>query len=454
MSNKIHMIGIGGIGMSALALCLMAGGYEVSGSDLKGNEQTDRLIKMGLTFYKGHSEDNLDDSVSMVVRSAAIKDDNVEIVAAKKMGLEIKKYSQMLGEVMKDKKGIAISGCHGKTTTTSLVSYIMSSAGLDPTFVCGGDIPQLGGNAVTGKGEHFIAEACEYDRSFLNLRPRTVIITNIEEDHMDYYKDIDEIVDTFKEFASLAGKEGTVIANLDNSYTAGILREFKENGVSYSIKDDADWKAENITLSDGTYEFDVLSYGKFYGKFKINIPGLYNVSNSLAAIAATSREGVHISVIQKALLEFRGAARRFQILGERDGVVVVDDYGHHPTEVISVLRAAREKFPGHELWVIFQPHQHSRTRMMLKEFSRAFVDAHRVILPDIFYARDSKTETEIITSKDLANEIGRNGKSVHYLPKFEDVLEYLNENVKPGTVILTVGAGNVNEIAGMFLENK
>ena len=454
MGKKIHMIGIGGIGMSALALCLMSRGYEVTGSDLKGNEQTERLIKAGLIFYKGHNEKNVDNSVATVVRSAAIKDDNVEVEKAKELGINIKKYSQMLGEVMKESKGIAVSGCHGKTTTTSLVSYIMSRSGMDPTFVCGGDIPQLGGNARAGKGEYFIAEACEYDRSFLNLRPKTVIITNIEPDHLDYYKDIDEIIDTYKELAALTGKEGVLIGNIDDFHTAGILKEFNGKGVSYSIKNSADWQAKNIVFQNDIHEFDVYLYGEFYGKFSLKIPGLYNVSNALSAIAAASMAGVQKDDIKTALEEFNGAARRFQLIGEKKGVVVVDDYGHHPTEVRAVLRAAREKYPDRKLWVIFQPHQHSRTRMMLKEFSEAFDDAHRVLLPDIFYARDNKWETENITSKDLADKINKNGKKAHYLPSFEEVVEYLNKNAGSNIIALTLGAGNVNEIGNIFLQSK
>ncbi len=451
MTKKIHMVGIGGIGMSAIAMCLLDRGYEVSGSDLKSNEQIERLIKHGVVFHKGHKASNIDGAVNKVIRSAAIKDNNEEIIEAKRHAIEIKKYSEMLGELMKGKKGIAIAGCHGKTTTTSLISYILCKGGLDPTFVCGGDIPQLGGNSSPGRGDFFVAEACEFDRSFLNLHPETVVITNIEEDHLDYYKDIDEIVATFKEFASLTGKTGSVIGCVDNVHTEKIVKEFKDRAIGYSVMKDATWHARNIKFEKGISYFNVFHNGKDLGQFTMMIPGIFNISNALGAIVASHLAGIDIDIIRKALSEFTGAARRFQIMGEKNGVTLVDDYAHHPTEVRSLLRAAREKYPDKKIWAIFQPHQHSRTRMMLHEFAESFSDADLVIVPNIFYARDDKSELEKITSGHLAEEIKKRGREAVYLPEFEDVLDYLHQNGGHDTVALTIGAGNVNEIARRFL---
>ena len=451
MTKKIHMVGIGGIGMSAIARCLLDRGYEVSGSDLKSNEQIERLVRQGVVFHQGHRASNIDGTIDKVIRSAAIKDDNEEMIEAKKLAIEIKKYSEMLGELMKGKKGIAVAGCHGKTTTTSLISYILHKAGLDPTFVCGGDIPQLGGNSCPGKGDFFVAEACEFDRSFLNLHPETVVITNIEEDHLDYYKDIDEIISAFKEFASLTGETGAVIGCVDNVYTEKIVKDFKDRGIGYSVMKDATWSARNIKFEKGISYFNVFHNGKDCGQFKMMIPGIFNISNALGAIAASFLAGLDINTIREVLSGFSGAARRFQLMGEKNGVIVIDDYAHHPTEVRSLLRAAREKYPEKKIWAIFQPHQHSRTRMMLKEFAESFSDTDLVLLPNIFYARDDKSELEKINSGHLAEEIKKTGKSALYLPEFEDVLDYLNKNAGSDTVALTIGAGNVNEIGRRFL---
>jgi len=445
------MVGIGGIGMSAIARCLLARGYEVSGSDLKINEQIERLIGMGVTFYKGHNVSNIDTLISTVIRSAAIKDNNEEILETKKLGIKIMKYSQMLGELMKEKRGIAIGGCHGKTTTTAMISYILTGAGLKPTFVCGGDIPQLGGNSAPGEGEFFVAEACEYDRSFLNLAPESVVMTNIEEDHLDYYKDIDEIVHAFREFASLTTERGIIVACADNFYTGKLLEEFKDRGISYSAINKANWMAKDITFDKGISQFKVLHNDRDYGRFRLLIPGVYNISNALAAIAVTQWAGVDMDLIRETLGEFTGVARRFHLRGEKNGVIIIDDYAHHPTEVKSLLRAARERYPDKKIWAIFQPHQHSRTRMMLQDFAESFIDADFIILPDIFYARDDRVDVEKITSAKLADEIEKRHKFVVYLPTFQEIIEYLNKNAGSDTVVFTIGAGNVNEIGNMFL---
>jgi len=451
MTKKIHMVGIGGIGMSAIARCLLDRGYEVSGSDLKSNEQIERLVRQGVVFHRGHMASNIDGTIDKVIRSAAIKDNNEEIIEAKRLAIDIKKYSEMLGELMKGKKGIAVAGCHGKTTTTSLISYILCKAGLDPTFVCGGDIPQLGGNSSPGKGDFFVAEACEFDRSFLNLHPETVIITNIEEDHLDYYKDIAEIVSAFREFASLTGEAGSVIGCVDNVHAEKIVKEFKDRGIGYSVMKDATWRAGNIKFEKGISYFNVFHNGKDVGTFTMMIPGIFNISNALGAIAASFLAGLDVNTIREALGEFTGAARRFQLMGEKNGITIIDDYAHHPTEVRSLLRAAREKYPDKKIWAIFQPHQHSRTRMMLHEFAESFSDANLVLVPNIFYARDDKSELEKITSGHLAEEIKKTGVEAVYLPEFEDVMDYLHKNGGPDTVALTIGAGNVNEIARRFL---
>jgi UDP-N-acetylmuramate--alanine ligase len=437
---KVHFVGIGGVGMSGLAKILTVGGHQVTGSDQKPCEFPGAKV--------GHDAANLPDGVELVVRTAAVKDDNAEVAEARHRGVTVLKYAEMLGRLSLEKETIAVAGCHGKTTTTSMISWILSRAGFDPTFVCGGTVSQLGTNAKPGAGKHFVVEACEYDRSFLNLTPSCAVITNIEEDHLDYYKDIDEIVGAFRDFA--AKTSGPVIASLDSPRAAALLAELKGRGESYSTEKDADWRARNVTVQDGKWTFDVLKYGKPFGRFTNGVAGAHNVSNALAAIAAATWAGVGQEFLQMALAEFSGAGRRFQVLGERGGALVIDDYGHHPTEVAATLKAARERYPDRKLWVVFQPHQVSRTRIFLKDFARAFSDAHVVLLPEIYAAR-GETDEKKVSSGDLAKLISEQGKAALFMPTFDDVVKFLREKAGPDVLVLTMGAGNVDEVARRFL---
>ncbi len=450
MAGVAHFVGIGGIGTSGAAKCLLAAGWTVSGSDLKPGGLTDSLQAMGVKLFVGHAPSNLPEGCTLVVRSAAIPDANPEIVEAVERKIEVIKYAQLLGRLMAEKSGIAIAGCHGKTTTTAMIACILSRAGFEPSFVVGGVIPQLGSNAMPGKGKHFIAEACEYDRSFLNLAPQCAVITNIEEDHLDYYKDIHEIVAAFREFAAKVTEGGLVIGSLDNEHTAKLVTELEGRGESFSTQVDAHWRAVNIAVKDGKWSFEVLKYGKSIGEFQLGVAGLHNVSNALAAMAAATWAGVGREIVQLALSEFAGAARRFQQLGERKGTLVIDDYGHHPTEIKATLRAAKERFPDKKIWCVFQPHQHSRTRFFLKEFSKSFGDAHLVLLPEIYAARDSDADKKT-SSADLAKLLDENGKAALFLPTFDEVLTFLKEKATPDVVLITMGAGNVDEVAKRFL---
>ncbi len=454
-----HLIGIGGIGVSGLARVLLSHGYQVSGSDLKPNEQTESLEAMGVRVSVGHDGKNLPEGCTVVVRSAAIPDENVEVKEAQSRGIEVVKYAAMVGRLMGAKAGIAVAGCHGKTTTTAMVSYVLSRAGLEPTYVCGGIIPQLRSNAGAGQGKHFVAEACEYDRSFHNYQPQCVVITNIEEDHLDYYKDINEIVAAFEEFANKVGEKGIVIGSLDNAHTAAIVNRFKGRGEGYSVQKssdtrtgrDSDWRARNIVVAEGTWRFEALKYGRPFGEFTLRVPGLHNVSNALAATAVATWAGVGREIIQLALSEFGGAARRFELLGEKNGALVIDDYGHHPTEILATLRSARERYPDRKIWCVFQPHQHSRTRLLMKDFARAFGDTNLVLLPEIFAARDTERDEKRVSSADLAKLVNDNGKAALFLPTFDDVLKFLREKLEPGTVVVTMGAGDVGQVGRRFL---
>jgi UDP-N-acetylmuramate--alanine ligase len=436
---KIHCIGIGGIGMSGLAKILTVRGDALSGSD---------QAPCAFPWAKvGHDASHVPDGVELVVRSAAIKDDNVEVLEARKRNVPVLKYAEMLGRLSKEKATIAISGCHGKTTTTSMIAYILSRAGFEPSFVCGGVISQLGSNAAPGAGKHLVVEACEYDRSFLNLSPACGVITNIEEDHLDYYKDIAEIVGAFREFANRS--TGPVIGSADNAQAAALLSEMKGKAETFSIEKDADWRARNIEVFDGRWSFDLLKYGRPYGRYTLGVAGQHNVSNALAAVAASTWAGVGQEIIQVALAEFSGAARRFERLGEKNGALVIDDYGHHPTEVQATLRAAKERFPDRKIWCVFQPHQTSRTKFFMKEFARSFADASVVLLPEIYEARGNGEKK--VSSAELAQAISENGKAALFMPSFDEVVAFLKEKATPDCLILTMGAGNVDQIARRFL---
>lgn len=450
-SGVAHLVGIGGIGVSGLARILRSHGYAVTGSDLRKNEQTEALAKEGLHISIGHAAANLPEGCTLVVRSAAVPDENPEVEAARGRGIEVVKYAQMMGRLMSVKVGLAVAGCHGKTTTTAMTAYLLHRAGFEPTYVCGGVIPQLGSNAAPGAGRHFVAEACEYDRSFLHYTPQCAVITNIEEDHLDYYKDLHEIVQAFSDFAAKVGDKGIVIGSTDNAHSAAIVSRFKGRGEGYSVAKDADWRARNIEVVDGLWRFEALKYGRSFGDFTLKVPGLHNVSNALAATAAATWAGVGREIIQLALSEFSGAARRFQRLGERDGVLVIDDYGHHPTEIQTTLKAARERYKDRKIWCVFQPHQYSRTRLLLKDFARSFGDANLVLLPEIYGARDSARDEKAVSSADLAKLIEKNGQAALFLPTFDEIVAFLREKAEPGTVVVTMGAGTVDEAARRFL---
>ena len=447
-----HLVGVGGLGLSGLARLLAARGYSVSGSDLRPNAQTSDLEALGIRISIGHDAANLPPNCSLIVRSAAVGDDNPEIVAARAANIPVMLHAEMLGRLMGERSGIAVAGCHGKTTTTAMISYILSRAGFEPSFLCGGVIPQLHTNAVGGSGKHFVAEACEFNRSFLSLKPQCAVITNIEEDHLDYYKDLDEIAAAFGDFAALVGEKGTVIGGVDSPPVAELIPRLKGKGESYSIEKDADWCAKKIAVEGGQWRFDVQKYGKAYGSFGLAVPGIHNVSNALAAIAACTWAGVGRELIELALTEFTGAERRFQVLGERNGAVVIDDYGHHPTEVQATLKAARERYPDRKIWCVFQPHQFSRTRVFLNEFARSFGDAQLVLLPEIYEARDGDAEKHKVSSEHLKKKLDENGKAALFMPSFDHVVAFLEDKVDPSVVVVTMGAGTVDEVARRFLK--
>ena len=420
--RSAHLIGIGGTGMSALAHALLDGGCRVTGSDRAPGEATAALESRGATVFAGHAARNVPVDVEVVVRSAAVPPENPEVTS------DTIKYAEMVGRLTRARRTFAIAGSHGKTTTTAMLTTILDRAGLRPSFLCGGVIPQLGRPGAWRESRDLVLEACEFDRSFLHYKTACAIVTNIEADHLDYYRDLDEIRAAFVEFAS--GAEHVIAG-------AGTVRAADAIG--------EDWRAERLRVVDGGWAFEVVRYSRPFGEVALRVPGRHNVQNALAAIAAADWAGVGREMILLGVSEFTGAARRFQTFGEARGVLVVDDYAHHPTEIRAVLRAARERYPGRELWCLFQPHQNGRTRRLMDDFSRAFGDADRVLISEAFSVREKGQDD---AGRELSGRIG--GASL-YVGSKEEALAFARERIPAGSVLLTLGAGDIGAVAREFI---
>ena len=446
----IHFVGIGGISMSGLAEILLHYGYSVSGSDSRASKMTDSLAKKGAVISIGHAAKNVENA-DIVVYTAAVKWDNPELIRAKELGLKIVSRAEFLGQIMKHYKyGVAVAGTHGKTTTTSLIAIIMKNANLDPTVMVGGEVDAIGGNVRAGKSSYFVTEACEYVESFLKLYPYAGIVLNIDADHLDFYKDINQIINSFSKFISLIPQDGYLITCADNENAMKAAKNAKTNVITFALKNKADWTASNITYDHNSCgQFDVYHRGNFFGSFKLNIPGKHNISNALCAIACSQIFNIDISTIKKSFLEFFGTHRRFEKLGSFNGVTVIDDYAHHPTEIKATLSAARN-YPHKKLWCIFQPHTFSRTIKLLDGFSKAFDDTDALIVTDIYAAREK--DTGEINSKMLADKIKQNGVDAVYIQSFDDIADYIRKNTSPGDVVITMGAGDVYKVAEKLLK--
>jgi UDP-N-acetylmuramate--alanine ligase len=450
--SHIHFIGIGGISMSGLALILHNLGYKVTGSDAKSSSITQKLESTGIKVSIGHAASNVV-GANVIVYTAAVKNDNVEMIRAKELNLPIIERSTLLGEIMrKYKYSIGISGTHGKTTTTSMISRIFVDANLDPTISVGGELDFLGGNLRIGKSEYFIAEACEYVDSFLKFHPYIGCILNIDADHLDYFKDIDAIANSFEKYANLIAKEGFLIANIDDGRVASLTKNVSCNVITYALKKDANYTAGNIVFnSRGCAEFDVINNGKNLGRICLSIPGIHNVYNSLAAIGCSMALGVDFKQCQTSISKFKGAKRRFEYKGSFNNVTVIDDYAHHPTEVKATLSAS-VNYPHNRVWCIFQPHTYTRTKLLLNEFAKAFSDIDKIIITDIYAAREK--DTGEIHAKDLAQKIKEQGKDAVYIQDFDSICEFLKDNVKDNDVVITMGAGDVYKVGEMLVSQN
>jgi len=445
--QRIHLIGIGGAGMRALAEMLIQRGAAITGSDLQAGGATERLQEIGAQVRVGQRAENLPEQCDRVVYSAAVHAENPEMVAAARRGLPCMKYSQMLGELMSCQCGIGIAGTHGKSSTTAMVAHALSEGGQDPSFIIGATAPQLGGPSRAGSGRLFVAEACEFDRSFLNLQPMFAAVLNIEEDHLDCYQDITGIVEAFRSFIAKLPVDGLAVVNGEDRNVAAAVRGAACEVQTFGLREGCMWRATDLQAERGTYRFTVNYTGREFCRISMSLPGLHNVYNALAASALLHHAGLSPEQIAVSLGNFQGTLRRMTLKGSAKGITVIDDYAHHPTEIQVTLRAIRDRFAPKRLVCVFQPHQHSRTRFLLKDFSRSFSSADAVIVPDIYFVRDSAREKDYICSEDLASQIRLQGGQAMYLKTFDLIVAHLKEFLAPGDLVVTMGAGTVWEIA-------
>ena len=452
--KRFHFIGAGGVGMSGLAQLLIKNSGLVTGSDQDQTTVTDRLCGMGAVIKIGHNADNLDPAADVVVISAAITEDNPELKLARSKGLKIYKYARMLGQLCNCYDGIAVAGTHGKSTTSGWLTYCLKQAGIDANFIIGADVIQLSGSSGAGDSKYFVAEACEYDRSFLNLKPRIGCILNIEQDHLDYYKDEDQIVDAFCDFALGVKPNGVLIANGTDSNVAKVISMLPPNFPyeTFGLDKNCNFYADNIELNDGFYTFDVYHNGKLLGSARNSLPGTHNILNALAVVAMAINIGLDASQILALLPSFTGIDRRLMLKGQVGQITVLDDYAHHPTEIRASLAAIRERYEPKRIFCVFQPHQYSRTRFLLNDFSESFKLADVTIMPEIYFVRDSQAEKKEVNSQILVEKIRQNGTDAVFIDGFGPICDYLTKNVTAGDLVVTMGAGDIWKVADEYLQ--
>jgi UDP-N-acetylmuramate--alanine ligase len=450
-TKKIHFVGIGGIGMSGIAELLINLGYQVSGSDMRESGITRKLADLGGIINTGHDGKRVD-GVDVVVTSSAIGADNPEVMAALDAHIPVIQRAEMLAELMRlSRYGIAIAGSHGKTSTTSLVAAILAGAGIDPTVVVGGKVDSLGGNAKLGCGDFLVAEADESDGSFLKLSPVIEVVTNIDLEHLEYYSDLDHIKDVFLKFIDILPFYGVAIICLDDDNIVSILPDIQRRIITYGLSEQADLYGADLKRENSQTSFTVFFKGKELGLIRINAPGRHTVYNTLAAIGVALELDIDFAVIARALVSFAGVQRRLQVKGERNGIMVIDDYGHHPTEIRATLDAVREGWPGRRLVVIFQPHRYSRTKALFAEFLGAFHRADILYISDVYGAGEEPLVG--VSSPRLVSEIRRHGqRNVFFTVSLDDLVSEIQPVLKPGDIVLTLGAGNIVRVGEKLLD--
>jgi UDP-N-acetylmuramate--alanine ligase len=446
----IHFVGIGGIGMSGIAELLLNLGYKVSGSDVKMSEITDRLKHLGGTIAKGHAAVNIE-GADVVVYSSAVDRDNPEIREAVRSSIPVIPRAEMLAELMRLKYSIAIAGAHGKTSTTSIVASVLAAGGLDPTVVIGGKLKGIGSNAVLGQGDFIVAEADESDGSFLKFSPTIAVVTNIDKEHLDFYKDLDEIKTVFLSFLERIPFYGLAVLCLDNEPIQELIPRMKKRYTTYGMSSQADFQIRDVERGKRKSRFTVFHRGNKMGIIDLNLPGIHNVYNATASIAVGVELNIAFDRIKKALESVEGVQRRMEIKGEANGITIIDDYGHHPTEIKVTLEAVEENWPDRRKVVVFQPHRYSRTRALFDEFTRAFYQSDVLLVMPIYAASEKKIKG--VSSRNLCEGIKSHGhKEVIYASGFKAALSYLNQTLLPGDVLLTLGAGDVWKVGEMFLK--
>lgn len=442
--KRVHFVGIGGTGMAPLAQVLLESGLQVQGSDLRASATTARLAAAGARVFEGHRAEQVE-GAELVVISSAVPEDNPELLRARALGLTIAKRAEVWGELMRRQRAIAIAGTHGKTTTSAMVATLLGRAGLDPTCMVGGELLELGSGAKLGRGRYLVAEADEFDGSFLKFVPWTAVLTNIEADHLDYYGSLDAVVDAFQRFIALLPADGHAVLCWDDPRVRALTLPRGTTLASYGFGEEAEWRATGVRPNEaGGNDFRLLRGGEEAGAFRLQLPGRHNVSNAVGALAVGGLLGIAGDVAYEALANFRGTRRRLEFRGAARGVTVYDDYAHHPTEVKATLAAARERHSG-RLWVVFQPHTYHRTKRLLPEFATAFELADRVLVADIYLPPGREADTLGITARDLVQAMEHRG--ARYVGALDAAVAYLTREVRPGDWVLTMGAGDVDKVA-------
>ncbi|NIR94880.1 MAG: UDP-N-acetylmuramate--L-alanine ligase [Gammaproteobacteria bacterium] len=448
--RKIHFVGIGGIGMSGIAEVLLNQDYMVSGSDLQSTDITKKLASMGAAIHQGHQAEHVRDA-DVLIYSSAVTPDNVEVQEAYRLKIPVIKRAEMLGELMRLKYGIAISGTHGKTTTTSLTGAVLTEGGLDPTLIIGGKVRSMDTNAKLGGGDFLVAEADEFDRSFLSMIPTIAVVTNIEAEHLDCYTDMEDLKNAFKFFANKVPFYGKVIACLDSPGVQEILQDLKRTVDTYGYSSQADLTARNLQFYENCSQFDVYHRKEYLGAVKLNLPGRHNIQNALASIAVGLELEVPFTSIQEALQGFSGINRRFEIKGYANDIMVVDDYAHHPTEINATLEGARNSWPERRIIAVFQPHLYSRTHRFYKEFARSFFAADTLLVTDVYPAREKPIEG--VSGQLIAEAaIAMGHKQVLYIEDKQKLAAYVENLWTPGDLIITFGAGDIWKCANQLAE--
>jgi UDP-N-acetylmuramate--alanine ligase len=448
--QSIHFIGIGGISMSGLAEILMKEGFTVSGSDAHETSLTDQLEADGARIYYGQRAENIRDGLDAVVYTAAVHPDNPEYQEVMRRGIPMLSRAELLGQMMKNyRHALAVAGTHGKTTTTSMITEILLAADLDPTISVGGILHSIGGNIRVGGQELFVTEACEYTNSFLSFFPTMEVILNVEEDHMDFFKDLADIRRSFRLFAEKLGPEGLLVISSDIPDYEELCRDLPCRVVTVGRSGGSDYSAADIVWDRwGRPAFTLMKKGQPAGRLRLGVPGEHNISNALAAVAAAEALEVPVKAVEEGLAGFTGTERRFEKKGEIGGVTVIDDYAHHPREIAATLKTAAA-CPHKQVWCVFQPHTYSRTRAFLEEFAKALCLADQVILADIYPARE--TDTLGVSSRDIAERIREMGGNVHYFPSFDEIETFILENCSTGDLLITMGAGDIVKVGERLL---